>query len=191
MSDALAAAGVPPRMLPFTWEHWRGDRPEVPETFEILTVSGPVGTGKTHVAVSLLAERLESGLRPGSYQHRVRDSGEFGNYRGTETRTGGLFADVQEAVESLKPSARDPNARLAALLRAELLVFDDFGVERPTEFTLDRVSFILRHRYNHLLPTIITTNLSPSQLNAIDPRLASRILSGARIKRNGKDQRFA
>lgn len=144
-----------------------------------MLIYGPVGTGKTHLAISLMVERMKrDALRQGQYQKSYT-----GHYA-----LGSVFYDIQEACERMKPGGDDGLGN--RLCKAELLVFDDLGAERLTDFTLDRVSLILRQRYNWMLPTIITTNLRLAQLNETDPRMASRLMEGERIKREGKDERL-
>ena len=177
--EDLSACEVPPRLWHCSRETWQGDWPEVPDDFDLVFIHGPVGSGKTHLAVALMRERGErDGLEPGCYQKRYSGDRVYGC----------LFADIQRACESMKPG-RDGTAE--HFTEAGLLVFDDLGAERLTDFTLDRVSLILRLRYDWMRPTIITTNLKPSEFNATDPRLASRLLSGVVIKREGKDRRLA
>ena len=176
----LAKCGVPPRLVHCSRESWRGAFPEVPDDWQAVTIYGPVGTGKTHLAVALMAERIErDGFKQGRYQKSY--SGEYAY--------GAVFFDIQEACERMKPG-RDEGIS-ERLCQAELLVFDDLGAERLTDFTLDRVSLVLRYRYNWMLPTIITTNLSLAQMNELDPRMASRLMEGERVKRTGEDQRLA
>lgn len=56
--------------------------------------------------------------------------------------------------------------------RCDLLVIDDFGVEKITEFVLDKAFALIDTRYRAEKPLIITTNLS---LNEITEKFGSRI----------------
>src|SRR4030095_7511469 len=47
---------------------------------------------------------------------------------------------------------------LKPLLESPVLVLDDLGAERPTEWVRDTFAYILNSRYNRKLTTIITTN---------------------------------
>ena len=50
------------------------------------------------------------------------------------------------------------------IARYSLVVFDDFGVERETEYALEMLIRIINSRYESGMPTIITTNLSLNEL---------------------------
>lgn len=60
---------------------------------------------------------------------------------------------------------------------ATLLVLDDLGVEKSTDWVYQVLYTIINYRYEHLLPTIITSNLSLDELaNKLDDdRIPSRI----------------
>lgn len=58
------------------------------------------------------------------------------------------------------------NIYIADLMRYPLLILDDFGMERQTEYALEQVFNVIDARYRTGKPLIITTNLSFSDLNA-------------------------
>ncbi len=45
-----------------------------------------------------------------------------------------------------------------------LLILDDFGAEYPNDWILNKVDAIITHRYNEMMPVIITTNMMPSEI---------------------------
>lgn len=58
----------------------------------------------------------------------------------------------------------------------DLLVLDDFGSEKPTEWALSILQIIINARYGEMLPTIITSNFDLNVLsNQLDDRIASRL----------------
>ncbi len=180
-------AEVPPRLLHCRKGNWNGEYPKVltnGEDWTFALITGPTGTGKSHLAVS---ELWRCGVRFGDWNETVRRPN--GNYIEEKAHVGAIFVDVQEAIEEMKPPK---NADPSRLMEADFLVFDDLGAERLTPFTLDRVSLILRHRYNHMRRTILTTNLTLEALVEVDPRLASRLLSDVVIDRSGtaRDRRL-
>ena len=65
---------------------------------------------------------------------------------------------------------------LRPVFEAELLVLDELGAVKPTEWVWDTVSLILNTRYNDMRTTIITTNLSdaPAAGAAGDLRKSAR-----------------
>lgn len=130
-----------------------------------LVLTGPVGTGKTHAACAAVRPRVERG----------------------ETLA---FWPVVRLLDQLRPGAdEDPYESAVA---ADVLVLDDLGAERATEWTAERLYAIVNDRWLAEKPTIATANLSPPQLAAAaGERLASRLLGGAHIARlAGPDRRM-
>ena len=73
-----------------------------------------------------------------------------------------------------------------------LLFIDDIGAEKMTEWVAETFYLILNSRYNEMLPTIFTSNLSPSDLaEKIGDRIVSRIIGSSDvIKLDGEDRRL-
>lgn len=120
-----------------------------------LYIAGDVGSGKTHLAAAIAQTLM----------------------RREETPT--LFVTVPELLDALRPSgsSEDQNALYDAARNAELLVMDDIGAERATEWVQERLFIIINHRYRESLPTIYTSNVGPKDLSdALGPRIASRIV---------------
>ncbi len=106
-----------------------------------LLFIGPIGTGKTHLAVGTLQELLRS--------------------KGTPCR----FCDYRELLKEIQnsynPSVQTTELEiLLPVFDAEVLVLDELGAVKPTEWVWDTVSLILNTRYNDKRTTIITTNFS-------------------------------
>jgi len=174
--EMLSASGIPIRYagvtdqvrLPKQADTWAGDP-------WCVTILGPAGTGKTWIAVRMLMklwEASDSSGRIGKWNVRPR------------------FFDVSTAIESIKSEfGTDDNGKtLEAMMVSRLLVLDDLGAQRETDFTKDQVSVVLRSRYNDMLPTIITSNAA--NLGELgDQRIASRLSDGLVITLNGKDRR--
>jgi DNA replication protein DnaC len=59
-----------------------------------------------------------------------------------------------------------------SLCRARLLLLDDWGAMRETDYSLERMRLVIQHRYDHELATIVT---SDRPLREVEPRLASRM----------------
>ena len=60
--------------------------------------------------------------------------------------------------------------------KASLLVIDDIGAEKASEWTAERLYTIIDHRYANCLPLIVTSNLPPSKLaEQTGERSASRL----------------
>jgi DNA replication protein DnaC len=109
-----------------------------------LLLVGPVGVGKTHVAVGILRALVEE--------------------RGVK----GLFYDYRELLKEVQNSY-NPNVAatemevLRPVFQAEVLVLDELGASKPTEWVWDTVAHVLNSRYNDRQTTIITTNYPNSK----------------------------
>jgi DNA replication protein DnaC len=109
---------------------------------------GAIGTGKTGLAVcAYKAARLKNGA----------GSAEWWN-----------MAALLEAVKDSfgKDDLESSDHRLVDRVREKtpFLVLDDLGAERPTPWAQDVLRQILHTRYDRMLPTVITTNLSGTEL---------------------------
>lgn len=104
-----------------------------------LLLTGNIGVGKTHLAVGILqALVIERGA-----------TGLFYDYRD-------LLKQVQN---SYNPQVRETELQvLRPVFEAEVLVLDELGANKPTDWVWDTVAHILNTRYNDRRTTIITTN---------------------------------
>jgi DNA replication protein DnaC len=105
-----------------------------------LLLVGPPGTGKTHLAIAALRLLLSRG-----------HEGIFFDYQNLLERIRAGYS------EALGTSSREAY-RIA--LEVEVLLLDDLGAHRVTDWVEDTVTSIVTYRYNHRKPVIATTNLS-------------------------------
>lgn len=131
-----------------------------------LLFTGNIGVGKTHLAVGVLRRLVE------------------------DEKVKGLFCDYRELLKKIQNSY-NPKVQttelelLRPVFDAELLVLDDLGAQKPSEWAWDTVALILNTRYNGKQRTIITTNY-PNRLagggeKTEAERAASELTLGDRI----------
>jgi DNA replication protein DnaC len=112
------------------------------ETRPGLLLIGEPGTGKTHLAVAALRRILEKGFE-------------------------GLFCDYQDLLGRIR-AGYDPTSNSSdreayrVALDTEVLLLDDLGAHRVTDWVEDTITSIITFRCNHRKPLIATTNLPDS-----------------------------
>lgn len=134
----------------------------------ILVLHGNIGAGKTHQAYGALRRIAEAGPR---------------NFQMIATTAPDLYG-------LLRPGGSDKGSEheLKRLMQIPLLLLDDLGTEKLSEFTEEATYRIVNHRYNESLPLLITTNLpiktgapTPDLVTRLGDRLASRLAQTATI----------
>lgn len=108
-----------------------------------LLLYGTVGTGKTYAACEVANALIDSG-----YPVLVT------NFARLTNTLQGMFEGKQEYIDSLNKFA--------------LLVIDDLGAERKSDFMQEMVYNIIDSRYRAGLPLIITTNLTIQEIKNPD-----------------------
>jgi len=142
---------------------------------------GPPGIGKSHLAVAVLKQVIrEKGAR-------------------------GLFYDVRELLKVIR-STYDPINRttesevLRPVMSADLLVLDDLGAEKPSEWVDETLNLIVNTRYNEQRATIFTSNYEEKEdrtdpdslLVRVGARMHSRLHEMCELLEfDGADFRFA
>lgn len=131
-------------------------------------ISGKTGLGKTHLSLAI-AERLLKMNWNVLY---------------------GSAINFMDKIES-EHFGRSEGDTLSVLLDADLLILDDLGTEYDKQFCTSTVYNIINTRLSKCIPTIISTNLTPQEIEKrYEPRIVSRILSNYDyLKFNGNDVR--
>lgn len=142
-----------------------------------LLLIGNVGTGKTGLAWCMVREIIER------HQTRAR----LVNWRV-------LLADMQEQIHL----GRNQMHEQMGLDRIPVLVIDDLGSERTTDWRREELANLIERRENNLLPTIVTSNFTRKELverlghddSTVGERIMSRLVEGATVLRfKGPDRR--
>lgn len=120
-----------------------------------LVLYGSTGTGKTYLASAIANQLLKQGYSV-------------------------LITNTTRIVNQIQGSFEMKNAILDSLNRYDLLILDDFGVERKSEYMQEMVYSIIDGRYQIGKPLIVTTNLSLDTLlkttELAEKRIYDRIL---------------
>ncbi|HKX84271.1 MAG TPA: ATP-binding protein [Pyrinomonadaceae bacterium] len=133
---------------------------EYPAVDKGILLTGSVGVGKTHLAVSILKGLTERGFNCLFY--------EFG-------------ALLKEIQDSYNPNTKTSELGvLGPVLEAEVLVLDELGAAKPTDWVRDTMAHIINTRYNDRRLTIFTTNYPDDRKNDKEETLEDRI--GVRLR---------
>jgi len=106
-----------------------------------LLITGPVGVGKTHLAVAILNELVDA--------------------KGATA----LFCDFSDLLDRIQASFSRTNDEsqddiVAPYRDADLLVLDELGARRPSDWVREVLYGLLNTRYNRKRLTILTTNFT-------------------------------
>jgi DNA replication protein DnaC len=129
-----------------------------------LLLLGPSGVGKTHLAVAALKELIQRGHA-------------------------GLFCDYRELLKEIQasynPASESTEMRILEPVRTvEILVLDDLGATKPSDWVRDIVGIVLNARYNDNRTTIITTNYLDNPVSAGE---ATRLPTGKLVPPTRED----
>lgn len=126
-----------------------------------LLYLGSCGVGKTHLAVAALKELITKGIP-------------------------GLFYDFRDLLKEIQDSY-NPNTHtselkiLTPIFEADVLVLDELGSSKPTEWVQETMTHIINKRYNDKKTTIFTSNYLDIPIgSSYDETLTDRV--GVRLR---------
>lgn len=131
-----------------TFKEWNG---------ESLMIWGDPGNGKTHLAAAIVNELSKKGYIV-------------------------VFQSVPELLQRIRSTFNSENKEnetqiMRALLESDLLILDDIGAEKTTEWVEEKLFNIIDGRYRKELPTLYTSNLQPKELqNQVGKRSYDRMV---------------
>lgn len=124
-------------------------------------VCGPTGTGKTALICAMMKERS---LAKAGY---AKDC---------------LFVTAEDMVDRIRDSFNRPDGTsfedslVTRYKTVQILAIDDLGADKPSEWTVSKISQIINYRYGMMLPTYISSNVEPGKLaENLSERIASRL----------------
>jgi DNA replication protein DnaC len=133
---------------------------DYPDLDRGILFMGSVGVGKTHLAVAILRGLIEKGISCRFYEYRS------------------LLKEIQN---SYNPNTNTTEVNiLSPLFEYEVIVLDELGAAKPSEWVQDTIGLIINGRYNDKRLTILTTNYLDKNLSAADETLGDRI--GVRLR---------
>jgi DNA replication protein DnaC len=181
----LRERGVPRRFLnakmrdfPPTWQ-------KLKESTEGIFLTGSRGVGKTHLAVALMREMILS----------TQPVNHSGTYK-VDIQKMPLFISVPELLLEIRDTFDGNEISEKAVIDKyswiDMLILDDLGVEKTSDWVLQTLYTIMDRRYREELRTIITSNLSIEEIQEkLDDRIASRIVGMCRVCiLQGRDRRL-
>jgi len=143
-------------------------------------ISKQKGTGKTHLAMAIAWHYAECGETVKFWQ--------------TEELLDALRASFNKSKDKYRSYDGNPDGSddtydkiMAELKEVGVLILDDLGAQKDTEFALAKLDMVINYRYINELQTVITANVD--DIDELPPRIASRLSEGNVCKINMPDFR--
>ena len=133
---------------------------EYPAVERGLLLMGPCGVGKTHLSAAILRGLIDKGIPCLFYE------------------SGALLKEIQS---SYNPVSQTSESKvLTPVYETDVLILDELGATKPTDWVRDTMMQIIDTRYNDKKLTIFTTNYLDGRRTERDETLEDRI--GVRLR---------
>ena len=171
--ERMKASGLQDRYLhDYTFANDKGYNPEISKAREYvaqwsemkkscigLLLWGDVGTGKTFIAACIANALIEQGVPV-------------------------LMTNFSKILNQLSSMFNeDRNKYIESMNGYSLLIIDDLGIERNSEFALEQVFNVIDSRYRSKKPLIVTTNLTLDELKHPKSLAHARIYDNQNIRK--------
>ncbi|MCL2106230.1 MAG: ATP-binding protein [Oscillospiraceae bacterium] len=204
LKDVQMSIGIGPRYQAYTFENCvvtDANRAAGKASFQLakailnnsespgLYLCGGSGTGKTFFAVSVANYLI---MHTGYKEPLVKSYADGYRHSSPAQISPVRFFSTADLLQRIRASfnfnyddcdvENIPENLIEVCKKTPLLILDDFGAEKPSEWVLEQLFAIIEHRYVHRLPLIITSNLLPKETKQkYGERIADRIRASCRV----------
>lgn len=133
---------------------------QIRKTGQSFMMLGTVGTGKTHLSIGVALEVMKNG-----------NSAVFSS-------ASKIFRAIKDTYH--KGSHQKESEVMAIYTQCDLLIIDEVGVQRGSDFEKETFFDVINERYENMRPTIILSNLTIEEIKVF---LGERVFD--RLRENG------
>lgn len=138
---------------------------------DFLFITGPCGTGKTHLAAAIV--------------YALRDK----KIRCLFSIASNLFLQLRESFNSNDTTEKNIIDKYSS---STIAVFDDIGAQKISDYVIESWYNIIDKRYGEKYPAVFTSNMNLSEISKyMSDRIASRLASGIVFELKGSDKRLS
>lgn len=172
LKERIEWAEVPPRYRSCRFENFDGYSVKLERKAALVKklvaerrgifIYGPVGAGKTHLAVAALAEFIIAGASC-------------------------KFLGAADFVCGVQSAYGNPKETVHELLDSRVILIDDLGSERGTEASRAALLYLIDQLYCARKKIIVTSNQTSAEIHAFEPRIMSRLTEVCTLVELGGD----
>jgi len=141
-------------------KEYASDFEGIRKTGRSFLMLGTVGTGKTHLSIGVALEVMNQG------------------YSSIFTSASKIFRSIKDTYH--KGSHQKESEVMAIYTQCDLLIIDEVGVQRGSDFEKETFFDVINERYENMRPTIILSNLTIEEIKVF---LGERVFD--RLRENG------